>query len=324
MWSKKEETILIENYEKSSFYELKQLLPDKTISAIKNRAFILNLKKCKTKREKNNHPNKWSDNEISILRVVYNKTKDELLESLPNRKYNNILFKIRDLNLNRDYDSSIWSNEEINILNKTYSNSITKDIIHLFNNKTIKQVQSKATKLGLTKDVSFLKSKRSEILIKRNKELGRDLSYNNLKEIALQYNTRCVFQQYDASAYKTARIKGWLEQICQHMLPQKNNIPQIIDYDNTKNLCDSYANYNIWKKENFKLYSKLQKCNRIHEFTAHMKRKKVIWSVDKAYKEISKYRTLKDFYNESKGCYLYCKRNNIELNLIDGRRRKNK
>lgn len=86
----------------------------------------------------------------------------------------------------------------------------------------IRDLRRKAKELGV------LNLELSNRRIKQNKEAGRDLSYDNLKEIALKYKTRGIFQIMDSSAYSTARRLGYLNNICSHMISMSYSIPQII------------------------------------------------------------------------------------------------
>ena len=63
---------------------------------------------------------------------------------------------------------------------------------------------------------------------KRNKMVGRDLSFDNLFEIAQKYKTRGEFQKMDGSAYTIARVNGHLDNICKHMIKNQYSIPQLI------------------------------------------------------------------------------------------------
>lgn len=120
-----------------------------------------------------------------------------------------------------------WKEEEIEYLEKFFSKKNTNDIVKVLN-RSYKSIESKAIKLNLKKDINYLKNQRKETLIKRNKKIGRDLNKEFLLEIAKKYKTRSEFQEKDSSAYTTARIKGWLNDICSHMINKKFSIPQLM------------------------------------------------------------------------------------------------
>jgi hypothetical protein len=81
----------------------------------------------------------------------------------------------------------------------------------------------------------------------RNKLMGRDLTYDKIKSIAINYKSRGEFQTKDGSAYQTARRKGWLNEICQHMAIINFSIPQLILKNILDDLLKSESHYNTRK-----------------------------------------------------------------------------
>ena len=116
-----------------------------------------------------------------------------------------------------------WTNEEEQKLIEIYPNMKNIDIALLFNMDQ-GQIARKAISLKLKKS----KEQISKNIGDRNKIYGRDLSYENLKKIALKYKTRGEFQRLDGSAYTTARIAGYLDDVCSHMVAGTYSIPQLI------------------------------------------------------------------------------------------------
>lgn len=135
-----------------------------------------------------------------------------------------------------------WSNEEITKLKELYPINYNILLSNIFN-RSERSIISKASSLNLKKD----KSHKSKAISKRNKMVGRDLSYNKLKEIALLYKTRTDFQKYDCSAYQSARVNGYLDEICKHMISQSYSIPQIILFQILCKLIGSEIIYNTRK-----------------------------------------------------------------------------
>lgn len=117
----------------------------------------------------------------------------------------------------------IWSKEEINYLIKNYSNT-TNEILSKNMNRTKSSIIKKSTILNLKKS----KNHKSKIIGLRNKKIGRDLTFENLKKIAKNYKTRGEFQRCDPSAYTISRVKGYLDDICNHMIKSRYSIPQMI------------------------------------------------------------------------------------------------
>lgn len=133
-----------------------------------------------------------------------------------------------------------WTNNEIELLINKYENSSSNEIEKLFPNKSYKSITMKAHRLGLRKTKEVI----SNHIAKRNKMVGRDLSFEYLKKIALKYKTRGEFQFKDNSAYTVSRINGWLESICDHMIPQKYSTPQLILNLIMQNLLKTETSYN--------------------------------------------------------------------------------
>lgn len=99
--------------------------------------------------------------------------------------------------------------------------NLIKDFSITKNNDLCKKYNIKNTFLNrvknyyeLEKDEEFIKQTKKDVLTHRNKTiLGRDLSDDSLKEIALKYNSKTEFYNKDNSAYITARKRGILKDI---------------------------------------------------------------------------------------------------------------
>jgi very-short-patch-repair endonuclease len=134
----------------------------------------------------------------------------------------------------------VWTKEEEELLIKIYSDERNDNISKLMN-IDIDKIKRKASSLNLKKS----KEQKSRNIASRNKLVGRDLSFENLKEIAKNYKTRGEFQRLDGSAYTVARIAGYLEDICSHMVVGSYSIPQLtLLYILKKLFVDSYIEYN--------------------------------------------------------------------------------
>jgi hypothetical protein len=119
--------------------------------------------------------------------------------------------------------NTFWTSEEIDYIKMNYSDKTDLELSK-FLNKSIKSIRSKSFRLGLKKS----KMHKSKMISKRNKMVGRNLTFDFLKEIALKYETRSDFQQNDPSAYTIARTSGILGAICNHMVRKNISTPQVI------------------------------------------------------------------------------------------------
>lgn len=137
----------------------------------------------------------------------------------------------------------MWTKEEENNLRKLYPNKTNLEI-GLLLNKTKSQIDNKSYRLGLKKTSKFLKTLGKIGNQARINKGGRNLDYNELKKIALKYKTKIDFIQNDSSAYNTARIKGYLDEICSHMTVIKFSIPQLITRDIMDGLFGVNGKYN--------------------------------------------------------------------------------
>jgi hypothetical protein len=116
-----------------------------------------------------------------------------------------------------------WSESEIKFLIENYSDKFNSELVGILG-KSEKSIYMKANKLGLKKSESH----KSKCISKRNKMVGRDLSYELIAKIAKQYKTRSELQKKDPSVYSTIGRKGLLDELCSHMVMRNFSIPQII------------------------------------------------------------------------------------------------
>ena len=135
-----------------------------------------------------------------------------------------------------------WTKEEEVFLIQNYSDMCNIELSQILN-KNIDSIDYKRKKLNLKKS----KSHKSNMIAKRNKMVGRDLTYENLFQIAQKYKTRGEFQKMDGSAYTVARTKGYLNDICKHMIKNQYSIPQLILGEICKILIDDYILYDTRK-----------------------------------------------------------------------------
>jgi hypothetical protein len=150
----------------------------------------------------------------------------------------------------------MWTTNEIKELIELYPDNFNYVIAKKLN-KTISSINNMGYRLKLKKTNSLLKKRNQLSNDSRIKNGGRNLTYENLKNIAKKYKTRIDFIREDGPAYNVARIKGFLDDICSHMTIIKFSIPQLIlreITDSILNVKGSYNNRKIIKPYEIDIY----------------------------------------------------------------------
>lgn len=99
----------------------------------------------------------------------------------------------------------------------------------------------------LIKDKDVVEQRKKEILVERNKRLGRDLTPELIQQEALKYHSKREFCNKDPSAYATANKLGIMEEVTKHMVTIAFSIPQIITRQITEYLFKEKCEYNTRK-----------------------------------------------------------------------------
>ena len=137
----------------------------------------------------------------------------------------------------------MWTKEKINRLRELFPNEYNKNLSNILA-ETLYSINVKKNQLGLKKSKEF-KTKYSRLGNKKRIENGgRDLTFENSNQIALKYKTRIDFIHGDGAAYRSARIKGYLDDICKHMTVMKFSIPQLILREITEQMFGIKCSYN--------------------------------------------------------------------------------
>lgn len=89
----------------------------------------------------------------------------------------------------------------------------------------------------------------------------------------------------------------------------------ILDEEKIISICEKYTEYSSFRKENINLYNRLRKLKILDKYTKHMKRTIIKWNDERALNEIKKYVFMKDFIQNSLGCYHWVKKNCKEFML---------
>jgi len=177
---------------------------------------------------------KWSEEEKKYLIENFNHLNNDELSKKLGRTINSIRVKASRI---KSHKNSIlrgyWTKEEENYLIENFYDMRNKDISKIIN-RSEHGISKKASILKLRKN-PFYKNKAITI---KNKTLGRDLSIENIKEIARKYKTRGEFLVKDPSAYSTARINFGLDNVCDHMFKQNYSTPQLLLFEILKILSN--------------------------------------------------------------------------------------
>lgn len=191
-------------------------------------------------RKNDNTYKRWTIEEKQLLYELYPITSNKILAMKIGKTIDCIQHKATSLQLKKlNYiPKKMWTPEEITKLKELYSDMRNEDIAKLFG-VIWTQVRSKARELKLYKSTEH----RSNMIGKRNKMVGRDLTFEVVREIALKYRTRGEFQLKDWSAYATARRANYLDKICEHMAVVNYSIPQIILRKIVDGLLNSQSDY---------------------------------------------------------------------------------
>ena len=183
----------------------------------------------------------------------------------------------------------IWLPEEINFLRENYNKKTNKELAG-FLKKTEKNVGRTLKRLGLYKDSFSIK----EIKTRRNKEVGRDLNFEFVSNVAKNYSSRGEFYQFDSVAYTKAIKNGWLDIICSHMVVKHISIPQLLLKDILEHMFDETCSYN--DKKTIKPF----------ELDCYFPKYKIAWEYDGKYFHNNRESDrIKDELCNKKGIFLF-------------------
>jgi hypothetical protein len=137
------------------------------------------------------------------------------------------------------HNKIIWSNEEVEILVKNYEVFTNKEL-SLILNKTPRNVARKLKELSLYKNSDNVRIIKTRI----NKQIGTDLSYEYVSNIAKKFKSKNEFYQFETNAYNKAVKEGWLNDITKHMISKRVSLPQLILKDVLEFIIGVSCSYN--------------------------------------------------------------------------------
>lgn len=157
----------------------------------------------------------WTQQEINILTELWDagESKEIFTKHLPNRTYVSIQQKAERIGL---VHPILWSDSEIEKLIKYWCGNFTdEEISENFKNRQFSSIETMARRMRLKRHKTIRDNSRK----KSNAKYRRDLSLENLREIASKYKTKNQFSKEDNSAYVHASKRKLLDDICGHMIP---------------------------------------------------------------------------------------------------------
>lgn len=141
-WDEKEEQIIRDNYGKVEKNKWKELLPDRSYTAIRSKAGKLGL------TESREH--EWSDEELKLLSDNAGKLNiKELMKLLPSKTDIAIKSKIKTLGLNKVYAHAYWTKQEDDIIRKHADKMTWTKMEELLPGRNAQTIRVRANKLGL-------------------------------------------------------------------------------------------------------------------------------------------------------------------------------
>ena len=178
----------------------------------------------------------WTNEKIKTLVDLYTSVENNKLSEILGIKRGTLIAKANSMGLyktenfmiesrkkRKQYKQTEWSCEEEDFIKHNYKNLSNAEIA-LELNKTKKSV---IRKIGRMK-IKRTKSETDFLRARKNKENGRDLSYDFVKKEAMKYSTRSEFSYVDNCAYNKAREFGLLDELKHLKIGGSISIPQLI------------------------------------------------------------------------------------------------
>lgn len=115
-------------------------------------------------------------------------------------------------------------------------------------------------------------------------------------------------------------ILGEINNYCNTKIKDKDIIntkinyeEDILDLSEIKKICIEYNNYQDFKNDHPKILGIIRRLKLLKEYTSHMKRKYTYWTEDQLKSIIQEYKYLKDLIKNNNKIYLFCMKNNRDL-----------
>lgn len=129
-------------------------------------------------------------------------------------------------------------------------------------------------------------------------------TYNKIEKIALNYTIKLEFKKENAFLYKKAQKNGWLDDICKHMLKNKD-----WTYSNIQNEALKYKSRSEFQKNSGAAYTKAYRNEWLDDICKHMNIIYKDWSYNDVKNEALKYSSRFVFFKKSPAAYAKAQRN---------------
>lgn len=153
-WMPWEDDIIKQYYPTEGYKTYLRLNNRSACSTILRAGFLHILSEC------NNRYNQWTDEEDQIIKDFYKTEKKNIVNRLPNRKYDNIVQRACKLGV---YSNKLdWTEEEIDVIRCNYEEYGPIYCANILKTKNVGQCQRKGIKLGLKFNKCSLNNKWTE------------------------------------------------------------------------------------------------------------------------------------------------------------------
>jgi len=140
---------------------------------------------------------------------------------------------------------------------------------------------------------------------------------------ALKYNSKIEFRKNSGGAYSAAQRKKWISEICKHMIEKRKPMYYWVKENCQIEALKYKSKWEFFKKSNG-AYESSRKNGYLNDICQHMVEKQkpmYYWTKDKCKEESLKYKTKKEFNNNSGGAYKRAKINgwldDISIHMIN-------